>query len=238
MKVLIVSETPNTLDTYNDFFSNNGFATICYSWLVKALDNIEEINPEVILVNAVDYPRNWKVLIQNAKQVSKNLKHCIVVVPSDIDDDELQKIKTLDAMCVSVNFTTTDEASTILLKLNPKSSQTATEIPTPIATPVQNTVPTPKTSRITIESVTEKETINEMILTCTMPETRWEVSGKVEKYDYPTMIFTPNETQYVKLFTFGKKFTECTLYEFGLPSKISVQVQGYTDNSIEFCVIK
>ncbi len=210
MKILIISETPNTLELYDNFFTTNGFATICYSWLVKALDNIEEINPEIILVNSIDYPRNWKVLIQNAKQVSRKLQHCIVVVPNDIDDDELQKIKTLGVLNIRSDFTQTDEAQKLLSILKPS----------------------------TIETIVQQSSNNDLILTCTMPETRWEITGNVESYNYPTIVFTPKQEKYLQLFTFGKKFYECTLCENGLPSKIAVQVQGYTNNSIEFCIIK
>ena len=208
MKVLIVSETLDLLDKYNSFFSDNGFSTICYSWLIKAMDNIEEINPEIIFVNAIDYPRHWKVLIQNAKQVSKNLKHCIVRIPDELDDDEQKKLEILKVICVKTDFTQTQEANQILKILLEKQP----------------------TSRENITS--------DKVLTCTIPETGEKINGAIISYDYPIIIYTPNNIQDKKLFPFGKKFTDCTIYDNGLPSKASVQVQGIHTTSIEFCIIK
>ncbi len=232
MKILIVSETPNSLDTYNKFFSDNGFSTICYSWLVKALDNIEEINPEIIFVNAVDYPRTWKVLIQNARQVSKSLKHCIVVVPEELDDDEQKKLKTLEAICVKPDFTQTAEAEFLLDTIKSKQQ---TRIKEALSSLIDN-----EDENDDIDEDEEFFNIleSDKILTLTIPEAKIEITGKIVCYEDPVIIFMPNNIDHIKLFPFGRKFFDCTFYDAALPAKISIQVQGMSDRTVEFCIIK
>jgi hypothetical protein len=41
-----------------------GFELIRYRHVLKAMDNIDEIDPACIIVSAGDFPRHWKVLVQ------------------------------------------------------------------------------------------------------------------------------------------------------------------------------
>lgn len=67
MKTLIISEDTNFIDKMDDFFANKGFDTIIYKWLLKALDNIEEIRPNCVILSSSEYPRHWKTLVQFIK---------------------------------------------------------------------------------------------------------------------------------------------------------------------------
>lgn len=67
MKALIITEDVQVSKPLNDFFKKNGIDTIIYKWLLKALDNIEEIQPDLIIINSVEYPRLWKTLVQYVK---------------------------------------------------------------------------------------------------------------------------------------------------------------------------
>lgn len=64
MKALIISSDDIVINKLNSFFSHKKIETIVYKWLIKALDNIEEIHPEIIIVSSSDYPRHWKTLVQ------------------------------------------------------------------------------------------------------------------------------------------------------------------------------
>lgn len=67
MKALIISEDKEFIDKFDDFFSQKGFDTIIYKWLLKAIDNIEEIRPNCVILNSSEYPRHWKTLVQFVK---------------------------------------------------------------------------------------------------------------------------------------------------------------------------
>lgn len=62
MKALIISDKQNVIDLLNKRLTSEGFDTIIYKWLLKALDNIEEIRPDYIILSAKEYPRHWKTL--------------------------------------------------------------------------------------------------------------------------------------------------------------------------------
>jgi hypothetical protein len=52
---------------------------IHYSQALKAMDNIEEINPGAIIINACDFPRHWKTIVQFVRQ-DRSRKNCPVIV--------------------------------------------------------------------------------------------------------------------------------------------------------------
>ena len=64
MKILIISDDSAFINTIDSYFQKRGHSSIIYKWLIKAMDNLEEIKPEVIIVSADEYPRHWKSLVQ------------------------------------------------------------------------------------------------------------------------------------------------------------------------------
>ena len=62
MKVLIITEKQDLSTKISTIAKNYGADTIIYKWFLKALDNLEEIQPDVIVLSAMEYPRHWKTL--------------------------------------------------------------------------------------------------------------------------------------------------------------------------------
>ena len=62
MKALVISERSEIIDFVTPRLKELGFDIIHYKWIIKALDNIEEIQPDVIVLSAGEYPRHWKTL--------------------------------------------------------------------------------------------------------------------------------------------------------------------------------
>ena len=91
MKALIVSDALQESLSIQSAMEGMGYDTICYRWLLKALDNLEEIQPHVIVINAVDYPRHWKVLVQHCKCNLKSQPKVILLTPVDFEDEEAEK---------------------------------------------------------------------------------------------------------------------------------------------------
>ena len=64
MKALLVADDEKAINNISEVLKAAGYDTIVYTWLLKALDNIEEIAPHLIIVSTGDYPRHWKTLAQ------------------------------------------------------------------------------------------------------------------------------------------------------------------------------
>lgn len=116
MKAVIIAESESIIEEFSQYYKENGYDIIVYRWLMKAMDNIEEIDPDLIFINAEEYPRHWKVLCQYVAGLNKNPK--IVLYSSSVLNDEdknkakilnidsvinssedLQKICTLEELC-------------------------------------------------------------------------------------------------------------------------------------------
>ncbi len=62
MKALVISDREEIINHVTPLLKEKGFDLIHYRWIIKALDNIEEIQPDVIVLSAMEYPRHWKTL--------------------------------------------------------------------------------------------------------------------------------------------------------------------------------
>ena len=73
-----------------------GYDTIVYTWLLKALDNIEEIAPHLIIVSTGDYPRHWKTLAQYATAGFGEYKPQIILYTDEnFNEEEHKKAEAL-----------------------------------------------------------------------------------------------------------------------------------------------
>ena len=82
MKALLISESDEILNSYAAFFKETGYDTVCYRWLLKAMDNLEEIEPLVVFIDGFGYPRHWKTLAQYIKTSFKNAP--LVLLAADL----------------------------------------------------------------------------------------------------------------------------------------------------------
>jgi hypothetical protein len=56
-----------------------GFEVLHYQDPVKAIHNLEELDPEVILYSAVDYPRHWKPLLKLLRE-RRDREECVFIL--------------------------------------------------------------------------------------------------------------------------------------------------------------
>ncbi|MCA1754412.1 MAG: hypothetical protein LC641_06900 [Spirochaeta sp.] len=63
MKVVLVAERTGLRKILSDHFTRLGASVIQYRHPIKAMDNLEEIAPDIIAWSAEDYPRHWKTFI-------------------------------------------------------------------------------------------------------------------------------------------------------------------------------
>ena len=64
MKLLLVLSSDSTYKQIFYCVRPLGFEIIRYFHALKAMDNIDEIDPQAIVISAVDFPRHWKTMVQ------------------------------------------------------------------------------------------------------------------------------------------------------------------------------
>jgi hypothetical protein len=64
MKLLVILGSDEIFDIIAQNIKPLGFDLIWYQHVLKAMDNIDEIDPTGIIINAKDFPRHWKIIVQ------------------------------------------------------------------------------------------------------------------------------------------------------------------------------
>ena len=96
MKALIISDKQEIIDFTSTFLKENNYDIIIYRWLLKALDNIEEIQPDVIILSAAEYPRHWKTLASFVKSgIGGNNVQLYLYEPEQLSNEEKRKAQEL-----------------------------------------------------------------------------------------------------------------------------------------------
>ncbi|WP_296706400.1 hypothetical protein [Treponema sp. UBA7570] len=119
MKALLVADNQIAIDNISQVLETAGYDVIIYKWLLKALDNVEEIAPHLIIVSTKDYPRHWKTLTQYAQTVCTSYKPQVILYSEGgLEDEEAQKAKALNVRGIfdSVDVKGLDEFRKILTK--------------------------------------------------------------------------------------------------------------------------
>lgn len=145
MKALLISESDEILNSYAAFFKEAGYDTVCYRWLLKAMDNLEEIEPQLVFIDGFGYPRHWKTLAQHIKTSFKNAP--LVLLAADLSEEEAKKADCLDVHCISgsIEDEQTRRDIVLLLQQGPEvSAEPVEEIEEPVvpaADPIQTAEP-------------------------------------------------------------------------------------------------
>lgn len=63
MKALLVVDSEEAYRLASFFLTPLGFELVRYRLPLKAIDNLEEIDPDAVLISAEDFPRHWKPLV-------------------------------------------------------------------------------------------------------------------------------------------------------------------------------
>jgi len=79
MKLLLVFSADDSCNMISRNISPLGFEMIRYRQVLKAMDNIDEINPSAIVVSARDFPRHWKFLVQFVRTERAN-EICPIII--------------------------------------------------------------------------------------------------------------------------------------------------------------
>lgn len=96
MKTIIICEDSEISSKIDSFLQNKQINTIIYKWFIKAIDNLEEINPDSIIISALEYPRHWKTLVSflNSKLFHKKAR-IYLYYPDSLSEEEQKKFDFL-----------------------------------------------------------------------------------------------------------------------------------------------
>jgi len=73
-----------------------GFEIVRYSNVLKAMDNIDEIDPQAIIISATDFPRHWKTMVQFVRsERSREVCTIILLKGKDFPQEETHKASFL-----------------------------------------------------------------------------------------------------------------------------------------------
>ena len=97
MKTLLVIENDNLKEQVIEHLAPRGFDFLHYRNPIKALDNIEEIEPDLVIFSAVDFPRHWKPFITVLRSfLSKENSVFILLKGDNFPTEESTKASTLE----------------------------------------------------------------------------------------------------------------------------------------------
>lgn len=61
MKILLIADDNDLKKILIDHFTPKGYSIIHYKNPLKGMNNFEEIEPEIVIFNSIDFPRHWKI---------------------------------------------------------------------------------------------------------------------------------------------------------------------------------
>lgn len=99
MKAVLICEDNDKLNTIFPVIQGKGYDLIVYKWFLKAMDNLEEIKPDLVILSAQEFPRHWKTLVGFLQGVDCNTK-IYLFEAQNIADSEKEKIKAFN--CVEI----------------------------------------------------------------------------------------------------------------------------------------
>lgn len=96
MKALLVADDEKAITNISEVLKTAGYDVIVYKWLLKAMDNIEEIAPHLIVISTKDYPRHWKTLAQYSTTLAADYTPEIILYAEEpLPEEEEKKAEAL-----------------------------------------------------------------------------------------------------------------------------------------------
>ena len=180
MKALIISEDENVYTTLDEILKKASYDTIIYKWLLKALDNIEEIRPDLIVVSSSEYPRHWKTLVQFVKSgIGGDDVQIYLYEPTPVSAEDEEKARILG---VNGCFSEFEEFDKMVLRQVQEPQEEVQEVQEEVPVVEDAVVPEP------VEGAEEEPSIpNTGHFMFTHPSTKKFISGKYFDYNGKTL---------------------------------------------------
>lgn len=118
MKVVLIAESEDTINEYSAFLEEAGADVITYRWFLKALDNLTEIQPHIIIVSALDFPRHWKTIFTHIEAGAfKNQPLVYLITDPSFTASEKKKAMYLGAQDIFLSPLTSRDKNSLLSML-------------------------------------------------------------------------------------------------------------------------
>ena len=110
MKALVISDRQEIIDFVTPLLKEKGFDLIHYRWIIKALDNIEEIQPDLIVLSAGEYSRHWKTLAGFVQSgIGGNDVKVYLYETSPLSEEDEKKAEGLGILSFTESFTESEK---------------------------------------------------------------------------------------------------------------------------------
>lgn len=80
MKALLVVGSDAAFRLVSFYVKPLGFEIIRYRQPIKAMDNLDEVDPDAVVISAEDFPRHWKTLVQFVRSERDKERTVVVIV--------------------------------------------------------------------------------------------------------------------------------------------------------------
>jgi hypothetical protein len=95
----LVLGSDDSYDIFTQYIKPLGFELIRYRHVLKAMDNIDEVDPAGIIISARDFPRHWKILVQFVRN-QRSKESCPIII---LKGDAFPLEETSKAFFLGVN---------------------------------------------------------------------------------------------------------------------------------------
>ena len=96
MKLLLVLGSDETYNLISLYVKPLGFELIRYNHVIKAMDNIDEIDPSAVVISGKDFPRHWKTMVQFIRnERTKDVCPIIILKGDNFSTEEASKASFL-----------------------------------------------------------------------------------------------------------------------------------------------
>ena len=208
MIALLITNSESLLTQAEPVLKEAGYDTISYHWLLKAMDNLPEIQPDLVLLSTEDYPRHWKIL---ASYINTLNEACAVQRKSELilytgklfnTDDKIQSRELLVKGLVSEEESNNPDSLRKFLKINEiKKSEKSDKN----------------------NSVQEKAS-DDIQFMFTNPFTDLIVTGTSSKLKQNQFTFIPDILSHISQIENGTKLSECSLLSNGQVRNVKAEV--------------
>jgi hypothetical protein len=129
MKLLLVLGNDDTCNSISLCVKPLGFELIRYNHVLKAMDNIEEIDPAALVISAKDFPRHWKIMVQFVRcDRPEDTCPIIILKGANLSTEEASKAEFLGVCLVAEALDSQEETGRLLgiLSRSPKNEKRLT----------------------------------------------------------------------------------------------------------------
>lgn len=190
MIALLVAETTDAVEGLERTLCPLGFNLVHYRSPVKALDNLCELEPEAVFIDATDFPRHWKTLVQYIRADTTREQTVLVLLTGErFDQTDADKAAKLGVQGFVSSCANTAEDET---RLNGLFSR---------YTPVY-----PAEGRLI-----SPETAARVQFMCSNPSNGTIITGKLEALNLTSVRFRPDTSSAVAGMEIGMQVDNCSL---------------------------